>query len=48
MNNLYIWYMTINGIQIELENGGKVLFLTGVVAHERSKKWKIYGFCLIT
>ena len=44
----FIWYMTINKIQIEFEKGGYTSVWTVAIATDRSQKWKIYGFCSIT
>ena len=44
----FIWYLTINKIQVEFEREGYASIWTVEIAPDRSEKMKIYGFYSIT
>ena len=44
----FIWYLTINKIQVEFDKEDYAPILSRVIAPDRSEKGKIYGFPSIT
>ena len=44
----FMWGITINKMQVDLQTGSYALILTGVMAPDRPEKLQIFGFYPIT